>query len=153
MHLNHILTLRKAREYGDYLIVGVASDERMRLKKGKNRPFIPEKERAEILRELRCVDEVVIIGGKEDCFYGAVDMIRPDIALINITEKQGIQKMQDFCNERNVKLERIERIDDHVSTTKIIQMMKKSKDTFSGVKIKNKDAQKRMLKIASSLKM
>jgi bifunctional ADP-heptose synthase (sugar kinase/adenylyltransferase) len=44
---------------GDRLVVALTSDESVRREKGKNKPFHTWEERAEALRELRCVSEVV----------------------------------------------------------------------------------------------
>jgi rfaE bifunctional protein nucleotidyltransferase chain/domain len=60
LHPGHIHSLQAARGLGDFLIVGINSDESMRVLKGEGRPLIPEQERAEILANLECVDGVVI---------------------------------------------------------------------------------------------
>jgi rfaE bifunctional protein nucleotidyltransferase chain/domain len=60
LHPGHIETLEKARGFGDALIVGVNSDRSVREMKGAGRPILPERERAEILAALECVDGVVI---------------------------------------------------------------------------------------------
>lgn len=60
VHPGHIETLEKARALGDILIVGLNSDRSVREMKGAGRPIIPEKERAEVLAALACVDAVVI---------------------------------------------------------------------------------------------
>ena len=49
--------LDRARELGDYLIVGVSTDELNYSKKDRY-PIYSEKERLEIIRGLRAVDEV-----------------------------------------------------------------------------------------------
>jgi D-glycero-beta-D-manno-heptose 1-phosphate adenylyltransferase len=61
LHPGHIASLEQARSLGDVLIVGVNSDSSVRrLEKGPGRPVFPERERAEILAALECVDAVVI---------------------------------------------------------------------------------------------
>jgi rfaE bifunctional protein nucleotidyltransferase chain/domain len=60
LHPGHIHSLETARSLGDFLIVGINSDESVRMLKGASRPVIPEQERAEILAGLECVDGVVI---------------------------------------------------------------------------------------------
>jgi D-beta-D-heptose 7-phosphate kinase/D-beta-D-heptose 1-phosphate adenosyltransferase len=60
LHPGHIETLEKARSLGDVLVVGVNSDRSVRQMKGAGRPILPERERAEILAALECVDGVVI---------------------------------------------------------------------------------------------
>ena len=56
LHPGHIETLEKARAQGDLLIVGVNSDRSVREMKGAGRPIVPERERAEVLAALECVD-------------------------------------------------------------------------------------------------
>lgn len=57
-HIGHLNVIRRAKEQCDYLIVGVSTDELVEKDKGK-RPVIPFEERAEIIKALRFVDEVV----------------------------------------------------------------------------------------------
>jgi D-glycero-beta-D-manno-heptose 1-phosphate adenylyltransferase len=60
LHPGHIGSLEQARALGDVLIVGLNSDGSVRQLKGAGRPVLPERERAEILASLECVDAVVI---------------------------------------------------------------------------------------------
>ncbi len=60
LHPGHIGSLGQARSLGDALIVGLNSDASVRQLKGAGRPVLPERERAEILAALECVDAVVI---------------------------------------------------------------------------------------------
>lgn len=124
MHYNHVKTLRMAKEFGDYLIVNVVSDERMKLKKGPLRPLIPLQERMNILKELRCVDEVISIAGNDYPLFRAINLANPDIVLINTDEKPDISIEQKYCDENGVQLIPIHRIDDSVSTTKLIERLR-----------------------------
>jgi D-glycero-beta-D-manno-heptose 1-phosphate adenylyltransferase len=60
LHPGHIRSFEQARELGDVLIVGLNSDASVRQLKGKGRPVLPERERAEILSALESVDAVII---------------------------------------------------------------------------------------------
>jgi rfaE bifunctional protein nucleotidyltransferase chain/domain len=60
LHPGHIGSLEQARALGDALVVGLNSDASVRQLKGAGRPVLPERERAEILTALECVDAVVI---------------------------------------------------------------------------------------------
>ena len=60
LHVGHLRYLQAARQLGDLLVVGVNSDDSVRALKGKNRPLVPEDERAEMLAGLECVDYVTI---------------------------------------------------------------------------------------------
>ena len=57
LHQGHINLLRRAKELGDYLIVGVSTDDLVEYK-GK-RSVIPFEERKEIVGAIKYVDEVV----------------------------------------------------------------------------------------------
>ena len=57
LHSGHIAYFKAARELGDHLIVGLNSDAWLTRKKG--RPFMSIEERAAIIQELECVDEVI----------------------------------------------------------------------------------------------
>ena len=57
LHTGHINILRRAKEYGDYLIVAISSDEFNALK-GKNAYYSFE-QRKLILEAIRYVDEVI----------------------------------------------------------------------------------------------
>lgn len=58
-HIGHLNLLIHAKEYCEYLIVGVNSDKLVQEYKHKL-PVIREEERAEIVRNIKAVDEVVI---------------------------------------------------------------------------------------------
>ena len=57
IHVGHLEYFKKSKTIGTKLMVIVNSDHQATLKKGK--PFMPCKERMEIIRELKCVDYVV----------------------------------------------------------------------------------------------
>ncbi len=75
-HVGHIRYLADARELGDCLVVGINSDEQVRKLKGKNRPFILENERAEIISAFRFVDFVTIFS--EPTVEELIRAIRPE---------------------------------------------------------------------------
>ena len=77
LHLGHVRYLQEARALGDFLIVGLNSDEGVRLLKGPGRPLMPEDERAEILAALTCIDYVTIFG--EPTASSLVECVRPAI--------------------------------------------------------------------------
>ena len=58
-HLGHLRILQRARELGDFLIVGVSTDALNLAKKGRS-PVAQEAERCEIVSALRCVDQVFL---------------------------------------------------------------------------------------------
>lgn len=58
-HIGHLNLLRSAKEQCNELIVGINSDTLVQQYKNKT-PIINEINRAEIVRELRCIDDVII---------------------------------------------------------------------------------------------
>ena len=57
IHSGHIKYIESAKQFGEYLIVALNSDEWLIAKKGK--AFMPFKERKTILESLKAVDEVI----------------------------------------------------------------------------------------------
>lgn len=77
LHPGHIRYLRRARQLGDALIVGINSDRSVRAIKGPARPIMPEQERAEIVRSLHGVDAVVVFD--DDTPEAIIRALQPDI--------------------------------------------------------------------------
>ena len=59
LHRGHIGLLKYAKSLGDYLVVGVDDDKRIKASKGNDRPFNCLEDRIEMLRSIRYVDDVV----------------------------------------------------------------------------------------------
>lgn len=76
-HVNHVRMLELAKTYGDYLIVGVLSDEAV--ESYKRKPIYSLEDRLEIVKSLRCVDRVVVQYSKSP--LEIVKMLLPDIVL------------------------------------------------------------------------
>ena len=62
LHAGHLRYLAAARAEGDLLVIGLNSDASVRRLKGKGRPVVAWRERAEMLASLSCVDFVVGFG-------------------------------------------------------------------------------------------
>ncbi len=60
LHVGHVRYLQAARALGDLLAVGLNGDRSVRELKGKGRPVTGERDRAEVLAALQCVDLVTI---------------------------------------------------------------------------------------------
>jgi rfaE bifunctional protein nucleotidyltransferase chain/domain len=86
LHIGHVRFLSEAKGMGDYLVVLLESDEKVKELKGENKPLFIQKERAEMLAALRSVDLVVLLPAtKNDGDYMSLVMkIKPGI--IAVTE-------------------------------------------------------------------
>jgi D-beta-D-heptose 7-phosphate kinase/D-beta-D-heptose 1-phosphate adenosyltransferase len=73
LHSGHIEYFKSAKELGDHLVVGVNSDAWLTRKKG--RPFMPFEERAAIIKELACVDEVIAFNDDDDSACNAIGLV------------------------------------------------------------------------------
>ena len=81
IHLGHVKYLAKAKEFCDILVVGVDSDEKIRRRKGPDRPMVPERERLELLTYQRPVDLVYLKAG-DDPRWGLITAVRPDVLVL-----------------------------------------------------------------------
>ena len=70
LHSGHIAYFKAAKELGDHLVVGLNSDEWLTRK--KSRAFMPFNERANILKELACVDEVIGFNDNDESACNAI---------------------------------------------------------------------------------
>ncbi|HEX2306900.1 MAG TPA: adenylyltransferase/cytidyltransferase family protein [Jatrophihabitantaceae bacterium] len=59
LHVGHLRILQRARQLGDCLVVGVSSDA-LNIAKKSRAPVFSQDERCELIRNLRCVDEVFV---------------------------------------------------------------------------------------------
>jgi rfaE bifunctional protein nucleotidyltransferase chain/domain len=100
LHPGHIAHLRAARDLGDYLIVSLTLDEYVG--KGPGRPIYIWKDRAEVLRELRCVDVVVPTKNAVD----AIRLWRPDIFVKGVDYLNGgwTEDVISACKEVGAEL-------------------------------------------------
>ena len=74
-HVGYVRLLQKARKQGDCLVVN--SDRSVRQIKGPERPKIPEKERAEVLAAMACVDWVTIFDEADPLVL--IKLLKPDV--------------------------------------------------------------------------
>jgi rfaE bifunctional protein nucleotidyltransferase chain/domain len=77
LHVGHVRYLQGAKALGGKLIVAINSDQSVRRIKGPQRPAMPERERAEIIAALGCVDAVVIFD--EPDVRALIREIKPDV--------------------------------------------------------------------------
>lgn len=77
LHVGHVRYLNQARSLADCLLVAVNSDCSVRQLKGPGRPIVPERERAEIVAALACVDHVFLFDDLTP--QRIIDAVVPDV--------------------------------------------------------------------------
>ena len=81
LHIGHLELLNYARSQGDYLLVAIDSDQRIKKNKGSDRPINSERNRAEILRNFRSVNEVKIFASDQE-LIDIIKVYQPDIMIV-----------------------------------------------------------------------
>ena len=96
LHSGHLALLNHARSLGDYLVVAIDSDRRVRELKGADRPINTQAERQELLSNLRAVDEVRIFDSDQEL----VDIIAECAIMVKGSDYKGKTIVgQDVCKE------------------------------------------------------
>jgi len=93
-HIGHLNLLKRAKELGDYLIVGVSTDEFNELK-GKKSVF-PYEYRAEIVRNIKYVDLVI----PETCWEQKIEDVKKynvDIFVIGEDWEGKFDFLKKYC--------------------------------------------------------
>jgi rfaE bifunctional protein nucleotidyltransferase chain/domain len=81
LHRGHLELLNYAKSLGDYLCVGIDTDDRVKEKKGPTRPIHNQDERKFFLENLKAVDEVKLFSSDEE-LEGLVKSFKPDIMVV-----------------------------------------------------------------------
>ena len=112
-HRGHIEMLKASKQLGDWLVVGVNTDQSVRRLKGESRPVNNESDRKVMLESLDFVDEVILFD--EDTPLELIQRVQPDI----IT-KGGDYTVDTVVGNQLAKVVILPTVDDY-STTKTIQ--------------------------------
>lgn len=126
LHSGHVSYLKRARELGDVLIVGINRDESIRRIKGAGRPINPLQDRMQVLSGLMSVDHVIAFGDERD---------DTPVALIRAAKPDVFVKGGDYTIDRLPEAATVEEaggeivflqlVPDH-STTRIIKQIHKA---------------------------
>lgn len=98
-HIGHLNLIRKAKEYCDYLIVGVHKDASH---KGKT-AYIPYEERVQILKGVKYVDEVIQAKPEDMDVY---DDIKFNYLFVDSDYKgsERFRKYENYFKDKNVEI-------------------------------------------------
>jgi rfaE bifunctional protein nucleotidyltransferase chain/domain len=89
LHVGHVRYLTAAKALGDFLIIGLNSDDSVRSFKGPTRPVNNQDDRAEVLAALSAVDYVVLFSDRTA--ERLVGELQPDVYV-----KGGDYRLEDL---------------------------------------------------------
>ena len=81
LHHAHFKMIEFASTFGDMLVIGIDSDERVKQLKGEDRPFHTEEERKYNLERIKGVSKVVIFNS-EEALRELLKSYEPDVFVI-----------------------------------------------------------------------
>jgi D-glycero-beta-D-manno-heptose 1-phosphate adenylyltransferase len=108
LHEGHSMYLEACRGFGDFLIVGLDSDEKIKTRKGPHRPAVPETERLRMVTHQRGVG-LVTLKHLNHPRWALIKAVRPDV-LVATAETYSPAEIAElesqYCGEVRV-LERM----------------------------------------------
>ena len=115
LHPGHLKLLNFAKSHGDYLIVGIDSDDRVKEKKGQKRPIYNQDDRAFFLKTLKPVDQVEMFSSDEELEI-LIKRVQPDIMIVG-SDWKGKSVIGSYYASKLIFFDRIE----EYASTKTIQ--------------------------------
>jgi rfaE bifunctional protein nucleotidyltransferase chain/domain len=115
LHRGHFEMFKYAKSFGEQLIVGIDSDEKVKKDKGADRPFNSAKDRKFALECIRYIDEVIIFNSREE-LEQEIKQLSPDVMVIGSDWKGKTVVGEQYCTE----LKFFDRIEGY-STTNILE--------------------------------
>ncbi len=121
LHPGHEFFLNKAKSFGDYLVVVVASDRTVKEKKG----YVLEsaEKRKEKVESLKIADKVVI--GDDRDFFKIVEKENPDVIVLGYDQDIDEGLKEKIAEKGTIELKRVDEKYGDYSTSKILGIKKK----------------------------
>lgn len=116
-HYGHLHFLKEAKRHGDYLVVLLESDKRIKKLKGPSRPIHNESQRKELLESLSFVNKVILTKDEmtDEDYKKVVQKINPQI--IAIEKGKKIKTHAETVGAKIVEINKFEGL----SSTLILQ--------------------------------
>jgi rfaE bifunctional protein nucleotidyltransferase chain/domain len=115
LHRGHIELFKFAKSKGDYLIVGIDSDNRVKQLKGPSRPINAEEDRKFMLDAIGYIDKVIIFKTAGE-LRGIIHHLKPDVMIVGSDYREKDVIGSEYAKE----LVFFDRIGDY-STTNILE--------------------------------
>jgi len=98
MHPGHIELFKAAKSLGDRLIVGIDTDEKVALDKGKDRPINPLIFRKTMLESVKYIDEVLCFGSRLE-LEQLIQFYNPDVLIVGGDWRNGDVVGRNYAKE------------------------------------------------------
>ena len=102
LHVGHLEYINKAKELGDYLVVIVNNNSQCKLKKGTF--FMDEKDRVEIVKNLKSVDEVFLSIDKDKTVSKSLEKLKPSVFANGGDRKNCEIPESKICEEHCIEI-------------------------------------------------
>ena len=129
LHEEHFIFLKKAKNLGDLLLVGLESDVRVRQMKGEGRPINKQEIRLENLQKSGIADFIFILPeefSKPDNHRQLINRIRPDFMAVSSNTFFQAEKAKILA-EFSAKLVVVHDFNPEFSSSKIIKKITKER--------------------------
>ena len=114
-HYGHLKLFEQAKQFGDYLIVAVQTDDCILKYKPSAQPLYTQEQRKEIISSLRIVDKVVLYSDVDEIVqYLSFDIF----ALGEDQTHKGFQRAEEYCRLHDIEVKRLRRTP-NISSTEI----------------------------------
>lgn len=98
LHPGHIELFKVAKSLGDYLVVGIDSDEKVKKDKGVDRPINTLQFRKSMLESIRYIDLVLPFSSKNE-LEELIELYNPDILLVGGDWRNGDVVGKQFAKQ------------------------------------------------------
>lgn len=100
IHIGHARYFEQAKKHGDLLVVGVDSDEKIKARKGPERPIVPQNERMEMVTQIRHVD-LVTLKELHAPKWELIKLVNPDTLIVTkeTYDKKDLKALEKFCGK------------------------------------------------------
>lgn len=125
LHQEHKKLLKKAKKQGDYLVVALETDERVKKIKGSSRPVNSLKTRIQNLKDLNIANKVTPLPKKFNTNKERLSWlkkIKPDVLAVS-ESTPNIKVKRQLMNKIGGKVKVVLPHNPNISTTKIIKQM------------------------------
>lgn len=127
VHVGHIKFLEKAKKQGDFLFILLEDDNNVRKLKGNNRPINNQKDRAQILSALSCVDYVVLLNEMKNNkdYDDLIFKINPNIITTTKDDPQAVHNKRQ-AKKINAKISYVINRIENKSTSRLAKIISKN---------------------------